>query len=260
MKIFIRALILLTTLIFFTGCGDDDDENPPPPPATTAEAPAPENWGGSGVQMQLSPDSVRIQLSCSHVEINQGLNPDANGRFDVTGFLVSDTGTNSRVATRVTGIMTGDTMTITVIPSGQTTTTFHLTRGQLGVLDRCVIVTPPPPPPPVSHEAKVGEWGGEHIEMNVTNTGATYQLDCGHGTIDQKISPDQTGKFHNTGTFTREGGPTPNPPPAGVPAVYDGTINNNNMALTITTTIDGNIDVSNFSLVFDRDGHLVRCQ
>jgi hypothetical protein len=270
-------LLVCLPLYFFSACGKDDNNNnasaPPPPAANTTantENAAPENWGGSGAQMVLNAASARIQFTCSHAEINEAIVADANGNFDIPGWLVFDDGRiNNRIVARFTGTMTGDTMTINVSPCGQRTTIFHLTRGQAGALSQCIIFTPTPrptptptpspSPTPISHVAKVGEWGGEHIDMMVTNAGATYQLDCGHGTIDQKISPDRNGNFHNTGTFTREGGPTPNPPPAPVAAIYDGNISGNTMDLKITTTINGMINVSQFRLFFGRVGHLVRC-
>src|SRR4051812_11658831 len=62
--------------------------------------------------------------------------------------------------------------------------------------------TSPGDPGPV----RTGAWGGEHISMNVTDSGATLQLDCAHATIDQPMRADPDGYFRLVGAYTAEGG------------------------------------------------------
>ena len=38
-------------------------------------------------------------------------------------------------------------------------------------------------------------WGGDHIEMEVTKTGARVEFDCAHGTIDAPLRVDSQGAF-----------------------------------------------------------------
>src|SRR5690242_7021585 len=53
-----------------------------------------------------------------------------------------------------------------------------------------------------------GEWGGEHISMNVADRSAKLEFDCAHGYINGPLSVDGEGKFQLRGTFTPErGGP-----------------------------------------------------
>src|SRR5216117_3828977 len=51
---------------------------------------------------------------------------------------------------------------------------------------------------------KEGVWGGPHILMEVTQSGATITYDCAVGTIDQRIQLDSDGRFDVRGTHTRQ--------------------------------------------------------
>jgi hypothetical protein len=75
-------------------------------------------------------------------------------------------------------------------------------------------------------------WGGEHVRMEVTKSGATLDFDCAHGTITQALP--QSGKFSLKGTFTPErGGPTRDDAPPTVYAIYSGAIADDSMKLRI---------------------------
>ena len=75
-------------------------------------------------------------------------------------------------------------------------------------------------------------WGGEHVRMEVTRSGATLDFDCAHGTITHVLP--QTGKFSLKGTFTPErGGPTRDDSPPTVDATYSGAIADDSMTLRI---------------------------
>lgn len=51
-------------------------------------------------------------------------------------------------------------------------------------------------------------WGGEHLELVVSDTGATLQYDCAHGTMSSPPRPDASGRFVVAGTHVIEhGGP-----------------------------------------------------
>src|SRR5207244_11679207 len=51
-----------------------------------------------------------------------------------------------------------------------------------------------------------GLWGGPSVGLEVTNAGATFGFDCGHGSIDQKIELDRAGHFEASGVFAGEAG------------------------------------------------------
>ncbi|MEO8683028.1 MAG: hypothetical protein ABI665_28540, partial [Vicinamibacterales bacterium] len=51
-------------------------------------------------------------------------------------------------------------------------------------------------------------WGGDHVRMDVTPSGAALEFDCARGTITETV-PDADATFSLKGTFTPErGGPT----------------------------------------------------
>jgi len=53
-----------------------------------------------------------------------------------------------------------------------------------------------------------GSWGGDHIGLEVSDTGARVEYDCAHGTIDGVLTLDAQGRFDARGAYVRErGGP-----------------------------------------------------
>src|SRR5690349_24512123 len=69
-----------------------------------------------------------------------------------------------------------------------------------------------------------GDWGGDHINMNVGDTSAKIEYDCAQGFIQGPLVVDDEGKFNLHGTFTPErGGPTRlGDKPREQPATYAG--------------------------------------
>ena len=68
----------------------------------------------------------------------------------------------------------------------------------IGTTTRRRAVTHPP-----SRAALSGEWGGEHIGLEVKDGAGRLELDCAHGSITQAIVPAADGTFSVLGTFTR---------------------------------------------------------
>jgi hypothetical protein len=111
-----------------------------------------------------------------------------------------------------------------------------------------------------TQSAITGTWGGDHVSMEVTETGAELQYDCAHGEITGKIAPDRDGKFSVKGTHSVEHpGPIRNGEQSRAQAVlYTGTINGETMALKVT--VDGSSDVlGTFSLTHGKQVRLRRC-
>jgi len=81
-----------------------------------------------------------------------------------------------------------------------------------------------------------GTWGGEHVILQVSKSGAEVEFDCAHGQITQSIALDTHGDFNVTGTFTPEhGGPVrrdENTPPA--QARYSGHVDGDTLSLKVT--------------------------
>jgi hypothetical protein len=86
------------------------------------------------------------------------------------------------------------------------------------------------------HTVAKGNWGGEHIILEVSGSGAEVEFDCARGKITRPLKPDRHGNFDVPGTFTPEhGGPvrrdevtTP------APARYSGHTEGDAMTLTVT--------------------------
>jgi len=106
----------------------------------------------------------------------------------------------------------------------------------------------------------LGSWGGEHIALVVSATGADLEYDCAFGTIDAPIDLRASGSFTATGTHTFEhGGPIrEGEPPDTHPAEYRGLIAGTIMTLTVTLT-DTTRTVGTFTLRRGRSPTIFKC-
>jgi hypothetical protein len=79
-------------------------------------------------------------------------------------------------------------------------------------------------------------WGGEHIKMTVTASGAEIEFDCATGTISEPIPFDSKSEFKVKGTYLREhGGPVrENESSRAASATYSGKVENGKMHLSVT--------------------------
>ena len=108
---------------------------------------------------------------------------------------------------------------------------------------------------------KIGIWGGDHVSMEVTPSGAVLEFDCAHGNIDQRIILDAHGGFDAAGTYTREhGGPIrTGHEPAARPARYGGKVDNDTIALT-NKEGDGKEVIDTLSLTLGADPRVTKCR
>ena len=104
-----------------------------------------------------------------------------------------------------------------------------------------------------------GEWGGQHISINVGSKSATIEYDCASGVIDGPLVVDVNGHFNLRGTHRVErGGPVrANDNSPGHPATYTGTIKGNTMTLTLKL---GDSNEETFTLEKGKPGELVKCK
>jgi len=107
---------------------------------------------------------------------------------------------------------------------------------------------------------ELGPWGGSHVSMQVTSTGARLEYDCANGVIDEPLRPDAEGRFTATGIHTpghggpiREGEILP-----AVRAQYDGHVKGEQMNLLVTLTETG-MTLGSFELRRGSSGLLMRC-
>ena len=116
---------------------------------------------------------------------------------------------------------------------------------------------PGPSPPPA---LETGIWGGDHAGMTVTETGATLEFDCAHGTIDGPIPLDDSGAFAVDGLYYQEhGGPFIDPDPlVPVKVTYMGQVSGTRTTLIIFDP-DAQVKYGGFLLTYGATPHLVKC-
>jgi len=105
-----------------------------------------------------------------------------------------------------------------------------------------------------------GKWGGQGIAMEIGDRGGTVEFDCAHGTIAERISTKGNGSFAVKGTFVRE---HPGPirrdeDPKGEAVTYSGTIEGQNMTLTIVAE-GSKENLGTYKLTQGKDGRLRKC-
>lgn len=105
-----------------------------------------------------------------------------------------------------------------------------------------------------------GAWGGDHISMTVTGTGAHLEFDCAHAEIPSAITLDRLNQFDVAGTYVREhGGPIRlGEIPDSHPAEFVGLVASATMTLTIRLS-DINVAVGAFTLVSGSSGRVFKC-
>jgi len=86
-----------------------------------------------------------------------------------------------------------------------------------------------------------GEWGGAHIGLVVTATGAEIEYDCAYGRITETVRLDGDGGFDAAGVHVAEhGGPVREDEPlVERPARYQGRVRGSEMALKVDLTDSG---------------------
>ena len=103
-------------------------------------------------------------------------------------------------------------------------------------------------------------WGGEHLELVVSDTGATLQYDCAHGTMSSPPRLDASGRFVVAGTHVLEHG---GPIRVGEvedrrAATYAGQVVGSTMTLTVRV-IGVNATLGLFTLRRGDAGRVYRC-
>jgi hypothetical protein len=106
----------------------------------------------------------------------------------------------------------------------------------------------------------IGNWGGDRIGLEVTEKGMRADLDCAHGTVDEPLSFDTSGRFDQKGLYVQE---SPGPEregqlPQPKPARYAGRVQGSMMTLTITLLENGET-IGPFSLTKDRLPRIMKC-
>jgi len=107
----------------------------------------------------------------------------------------------------------------------------------------------------------LGQWGGQHISIDVTGRGATVEYDCAHATIARRITIDRHGRFDVSGKqFPEHGGPVrQGSESAGYPARFKGEVNGKTMTLSVTNTLTKEL-IGTFTLVHGAETRLMKCK
>jgi len=105
-----------------------------------------------------------------------------------------------------------------------------------------------------------GSWGGQHIGMVVSDTGAVIEYDCASGVVAGPLTLGAQGEFDWSGTHIRgHGGPSRiDETPDAHPARYAGKATSNQMTLTLTVT-DGSQPPQTFSLTRGANAGVFKC-
>ena len=106
----------------------------------------------------------------------------------------------------------------------------------------------------------IGDWGGEHVQLELEEAGGTLEYDCAHGTIEPGWTLTDDGEFSGTGEHIIEhGGPVREGEVLPTrPASYDGTVDGDRMSLTVTLSDSAQV-IGTFQLQRGSDGQLMRC-
>ena len=109
-----------------------------------------------------------------------------------------------------------------------------------------------------AQSSKNSYWGGEHVRMTVTPTGAQLEFDCATGNILEPLPLDSGVEFKLKGNHTREhGGPIRKGEQSrDSEAVYSGKIVGRKMYLTLTIA-DAK---QTFVLERGKPGHIMKCR
>jgi hypothetical protein len=111
-----------------------------------------------------------------------------------------------------------------------------------------------------SKRLPIGTWGGQGIRLETSDSGATVEYDCAHGSIDQPISIDEAGRFDVKGLHSREhGGPVREGEQAkGEPVRYVGQTDGDTLTLTVRL-VNRDETIGTFTLVRGKPGRIRRC-
>lgn len=104
-----------------------------------------------------------------------------------------------------------------------------------------------------------GLWGGPHLRMEVTTSGAELEFDCGEATISEPITLDANNTFHVSGSFkVGDFGPTRDEAKPEANAVFTGSVEGD--SLKIEMAVAGQDQSRKFNLTHGREARLFKCK
>ncbi len=117
-----------------------------------------------------------------------------------------------------------------------------------------------PSEPPAIARIPPGEWGGEHVFLQVTDSAATVEYDCAHGSIRGPLRVDARGAFTLDGFYVREhGGPMREGELVdSLPARYTGNTDGETISFTVTI-LDGSVGPLEFNARRGENARVFKC-
>jgi hypothetical protein len=104
-----------------------------------------------------------------------------------------------------------------------------------------------------------GAWGGQHVAVSVSASGADLEFDCAQGHIVGVIALDERGRFDVEGLYTPlRGGPAINPPPDPHAARYRGSTDGRGLTFTVTVA-DAGFTAGPFTVTLGVPPRVFRC-
>ena len=115
-------------------------------------------------------------------------------------------------------------------------------------------------PVEIPDRVATGEWGGEHLGMIVSDTGAALEYDCAAGRINEPLRVARDGSFTWSGVhYPGHGGPIRIDEPTNAhDARYTGTATASRIELTISLP-DGTQPPMTFTLIRGGAAHVFKC-
>lgn len=114
--------------------------------------------------------------------------------------------------------------------------------------------------PSASRPLSPGPWGGPHVALVVTSSGARLEFDCAHATIEEAFRVAPAGTFRLRGRYVRERpGPARQEEDGGSAAEFTGEVSGDSMTMRIG--VEGAAeDLPAFRLTRGAPGRIVKCQ
>lgn len=104
-----------------------------------------------------------------------------------------------------------------------------------------------------------GKWGGQHVRVDVSGSGAEFEFDCAHGRMTGPLTL-QKGRFATTGTFVHERGRVRlDDDEQGQRVYFKGEVQGSRMTLTFSPAEDFS-EAETFTLTHGAEAKLFKCK
>ena len=109
------------------------------------------------------------------------------------------------------------------------------------------------------HRVPAGKWGGQHVRLEVSGSGAEFEFDCAHGRMTGPLTL-QNGRFATPGTFVRERGRVRmDDSDEGQRVYFKGEVQGARMTLIFSLTEDFS-EAETFTLTHGVEARLFKCK